>query len=485
MNTAEGHDGLTEAALRRVGGIINNKWRLDVLLGVGGSAAVYAATHRNGNRVAIKMLHAHLSLDEVIRTRLQQEGYAANLIEHPGAVRILDDDRSEDGSVFLVMELLAGESLDARLKRKGWRLPRAEALGITFGLLDVLTAAHAKGVIHRDIKPDNVFVTREGQIKVLDFGIARVLDLPPGVNRTRNGALFGTLGFMAPEQALARSQEIDARTDLWAAGATLFTLLSGRLVHEAPTANEQLVNAATRHAPPLGAVIPDVDPLLAALVDRALAFRREDRWQSAPEMQDAVREVAAADSGPLGAPILQGPRVSVEVDLEAVGEARGRWASSSFSALQPSIVREAVAPTIILSQPRQRSGGFVMVAVAAVVVLAGVLGRQFWTGSGRAAARPQPQVEAKLDDSVATSRGALAASHETPSMLLPARAMREEGPSGDEAEVVPEADDDASRPRRRILRRLVRSSESGGPGPSSATGDHSVTDNDALWGRRH
>jgi serine/threonine protein kinase len=483
VNTAEGHDGLTEAALRRVGGKINNKWRLDVLLGVGGSAAVYAATHRNGNRVAIKMLHAHLSLDEVIRTRLQQEGYAANLIDHPGAVRILDDDRSEDGSVFLVMELLAGEGLDARLKRKGWRLPRAEALGITFGLLEVLAAAHAKGVIHRDIKPDNVFVTREGQIKVLDFGIARVLDLPPGVNRTRNGALFGTLGFMAPEQALARSHEIDARTDLWAVGATLFTLLSGRLVHEAPTANEQLVNAATRHAPPLATVIPDVDPLLATLVDRALAFRPEDRWQSAPEMQDAVRDVAAAASGPLGIPMLHGPRVSVEVDLEAVDQARGRWASSSFSALQPSIVREPLPPTIILSRPQQRSGGFVMVAVAAVVILAGFLGRQVWSGSRRDPGRPQPV--AKDEGTMASPGGALASSNETPSVLLPAHAVPEVAVAGDQVEVVPEADDDASRPQRRVLRHLVRSSASGGTGASGAAGDRSVRDDDALWGRRH
>jgi serine/threonine protein kinase len=475
VNTAERHDGLTAAALRRVGSILNNKWRLDVLLGVGGSAAVYAATHRNGNRVAIKLLHAHLSLDEVIRERLQQEGYAANLIDHPGAVRILDDDRAEDGSVFLVMELLAGEGLDVRLKRKGWRLPRAEALGITFGLLDVLAAAHDKGVVHRDIKPDNIFVTREGQIKVLDFGIARVLDLPPGANRTRNGALFGTLGFMAPEQALARSHEIDARTDIWAVGATLFTLVSGRLVHEAPTANEQLVNAATRAAPPLDSVLPEVDALLAVLVDRALAFHPQERWQSAGEMQEAVRQVALAAAGPQAMPLLQGPRISVEVDLEAVGQVRGRWASSSMPAVPPSIIREAPAPTMMLS-PRagQRRGG-TWVALAAALLLAGAGGRWVWLNR-----TAHVEVPGRAGDDPASGAATLAA-HEAPSVVLPALAGPALARAGDVAEVVPEASDEASKPHRHMLRRLVRPSSTA-PSPASAS---SVTDDDALWGHRH
>ena len=328
---AEMNDGLVEVARRRQGGILNGKWRLDGLLGVGGMAAVYAATHRNGHRVAIKVLHTHFSLDESFCQKLQQEGYVANLIDHPGALRILDDDRAEDGSVFLVMELLEGEALDARLKRKGWRLPAIEVLGVGFSVLDVLAAAHAKGIVHRDIKPDNIFVTRSGEIKVLDFGIARTLDTPGGMGRSRNGALFGTLGFMAPEQALGRSPEIDSRTDLWSLGATMFTLLTGRLVHEAPTANEQLVCSATRPAPPLASVMPEVDPGLAQLIDRALAFSPADRWPSAADMQLALQEVAL-HIGP--GIVLQPPRVSAEHDVDAVLQATaaraGRWTASAL-----------------------------------------------------------------------------------------------------------------------------------------------------------
>ena len=260
--------------------------------------------------------------------------------------------------MFLVMELLEGEALDARLKRKGWRLPAAEVLGIGFTVLDVLAAAHAKGVVHRDIKPDNIFVTRSAEIKVLDFGIARTLDTPAGMGRTRNGALFGTLGFMAPEQALGRTAEIDHRTDLWSLGATMFTLLTGRLVHEAPTANEQLVFAATRPAPPLASVMPELDPGLAQLIDRALAFSPADRWPSAADMQLALQEVAL-HIGP--GIVLQPPRLSGEHDVDAVLQATamrsGRWTASAMPTLPPRAVLVRVVVRFHRSPRRSLSIG--------------------------------------------------------------------------------------------------------------------------------
>jgi serine/threonine-protein kinase len=257
----EPQDTLAVTAQQRVGQVLNGKWRLDQLLGVGGMAAVYAATHRNGNRVAVKMLHPHCVANDAIRSRFQREGYVANMIDHVGAVRVLDDDRSEDGGVFLVMELLEGETLEERIKRRG-RLPAEEALGIVYHLLETLAVAHGKGVVHRDIKLDNVFITRAGEVKVLDFGIARLAEASwqNSADRTRTNATMGTPAFMAPEQALGRSSEVDAKTDLWAVGATLFKLLTARNVHEATTINEQLVNAATKPAPPLRSVLPGARP---------------------------------------------------------------------------------------------------------------------------------------------------------------------------------------------------------------------------------
>ena len=168
-------DSLVKAQAR-VGSVLKDKWRLDTLIGVGGMAAVYAATHRNKNRVAVKMLHAQFSGDENVRTRFLREGYLANTVEHTGAVKVLDDEVDEDGSAFLVMELLDGETIEARWARKKHRLDPGEVLAIGDKLLDVLAAAHSKGLVHRDIKPENIFLTREGTLKVLDFGIARIFE---------------------------------------------------------------------------------------------------------------------------------------------------------------------------------------------------------------------------------------------------------------------------------------------------------------------
>jgi serine/threonine protein kinase len=475
-------DELTEAALRRVGQILKGKWRLDSLLGVGGTAAVYAATHRNGNRVAIKILHAHVSMDSAVMVRLQQEGYAANLVEHPGAVRILDDDRAEDGSIFLVMELLLGEGLDMRLRRKGWQLPEAEVLGIAFCLLEVLAAAHDKGVIHRDIKPDNIFLTREGHIKVLDFGIARLLEAPEGVPRPRPGALFGTLGFMAPEQAVGATNEIGPTTDLWAVGATMFTLLTGRVVHEAVSPNEQLLKAATSAAPPLALMLPMVNPALAMIVDRALAFDRAHRWQSALEMQNAVRALAEATAGPYAQPILQGPRLSVELDLLEDKELRP-WQT-------PHIIRasgrDLYPPTMVM--PRRARPWKTIAAVALVASFAvGVfLQRSLLKVSSRASAAtavaipgaPVPVTEA----AAATKALPLATTPPAPQPVTSRLAKTPEPTATESAKTEAGATD-------RPLTKLARGRASRAGGRANArlarrAGARSIND-DALWGRRH
>ena len=167
-------DPLVVRARQRVGQVLREKWRLDVLLGVGGMAAVYGATHRNGSRAAVKILHSELSTNAEVRSRFTREGHAANAVGHDGAVKVIDDDVAEDGSLYLVTELLDGETLEDRRERSGGRLREDEVLSIADQLLDVLGAAHAKGVVHRDIKPANIFLTRSGQLKVLDFGIAHL-----------------------------------------------------------------------------------------------------------------------------------------------------------------------------------------------------------------------------------------------------------------------------------------------------------------------
>jgi eukaryotic-like serine/threonine-protein kinase len=291
---------LARRAHVRLGTTLRGKYRLDSVLGIGGMAVVFAATHRNAKRFAVKMLHPELSLDASLCARFLREGYAANSVNHPGTVAVLDDDVTEDGAAFIVMELLDGVAVDALWQQHDRRLPVGPAVSIVEQLLDVLAAAHENGVVHRDIKPSNLFVTRDGALKVLDFGIARARDAAnatAGALSTTTGMLLGTPAFMAPEQALANSSEIDALTDLWAAGATLFTLLSGRLVHEANNPSQLLVRAATEKAPPLGSVSPEVPAAIAHVVDRGLAFEKEARWPDAASMRVALCKAYASVFG--------------------------------------------------------------------------------------------------------------------------------------------------------------------------------------------
>lgn len=275
----------------RVGLTLGGKWRLDRVIGVGGMAAVYEATHRNRNRVAIKMLHPTLSLDAGTRHRFLREGYVANTIRHEGAVQVLDDDMTEDGVAYLVMELLEGESVEERMNRKGGFLGLVEALQITEELLDVLAAAHDQGVVHRDIKPDNLFLTQSGRLKVLDFGIARLHQ--GDSSQTKVGSFMGTPAYCAPEQARGRWDEVDARTDLFSVGANLFACITGRHVHEAETSSEQLALAISATAPSLREALPDAPDELVELVDRALSYTKDERYQSARAMKAAVRRVRA------------------------------------------------------------------------------------------------------------------------------------------------------------------------------------------------
>jgi serine/threonine protein kinase len=273
----------------RVGQTLKGKWVIERLIAVGGMSAVYGATHRNGRRAAIKVLQAAFARDPEVRKRFLREGYVANKIDHPGAVAILDDDIAGDGAPFLVMELLEGESLSAWLSRVGGTLPVPEVLAVAEQLLEVLEVAHDYGIIHRDIKPGNVFVTKTGHAKLLDFGLARIRDGVLSLVPTAAGIVMGTAGYMAPEQARGAPDEIDARTDLFAVGALVFRALSGAVVNRRATPFDTMIAAMKDPAPPFATAFPGAGPLLAEAMDRALAFDKRARWQTARAMADAVR----------------------------------------------------------------------------------------------------------------------------------------------------------------------------------------------------
>jgi serine/threonine-protein kinase len=241
---------------------------------------------------AVKLLHPELSMRDDVRQRFLREGVAANSVKHPGAVAVTDNDTAEDGAAFLVMELLEGGEVQQLSEMYGGRMPVERVLAIAYQLLDVLDSAHAKMIVHRDIKPANLFLTTDGTLKVLDFGIARAREAiaggPAGSQNTGTGILLGTPAFMAPEQALAKTAEIDGQTDVWAAAATFFTLVTGDLVHPGDNPSQLLVFAATEHARPLTNVAPEIPLPIAQAVDRGLAFAKAARWPTAVAMREAL-----------------------------------------------------------------------------------------------------------------------------------------------------------------------------------------------------
>ena len=284
---------LRRIAEKRVGQMLCNKWHVDKLVDIGGMAAVYAATHRNGNRVAIKLLHPSYSRTPIVRERFLREGYLANKVKHPAAVTVLDDDTDDDGSVFLVMELLEGQSMEALLRNSGGILSVQHVLAIADQTLDVLISAHAAGVIHRDIKPGNIYLTRKGQVKVLDFGLAKLKESDSNMQLTGTGVVMGTSSYMPPEQARSDWASVDGRTDLYALGAVMFRALSGRIIHVAETPVDRLIAARTKHAVSLATIAPKLAKPVVDVVDRALKFSMDERWKDAKTMQTAVRQAFA------------------------------------------------------------------------------------------------------------------------------------------------------------------------------------------------
>ena len=272
-----------------VGAVLRGKYRIDRILGVGGMAVVYEATHSNSRRFALKILRPEFSVQEIVRTRFIREGYIANSVGHPDVVAIIDDDVDEKGCPFLVMELLKGMSCGVLATPAAAPNPVREALGIICRVLDVLEAAHAKGIVHRDIKPENVFVTEDGVVKVLDFGIAKLHET--AYDATQTGIRMGTPAFMAPEQAMAKTREVDARTDIWSVGATLFAMLSGQFVNDAENAAQMHIKRAVEPARSLGDVAPGLDPAVVEITMKALSFDKDSRYESAATMRDAIQSV--------------------------------------------------------------------------------------------------------------------------------------------------------------------------------------------------
>lgn len=291
---------------RFIGQKIAGKYAIESLIGSGNMGAVYKGTHVDLRRpVAVKVLHDWNRKSNQFAERFKSEALAASHLDHPNITRVLDYGQATDGTLYLVMEYVGGVSLEAVIATEG-SLAQSRAVKIGLQIASSLALAHDAGIVHRDIKPENILVaTTRGpdggivdKVKVCDFGIAKRQNDP---ELTALGVIVGSPAYMAPEQV--RGETVDARTDIYCFGVTLYEALTGRLPHEAESMDELFRKKLHEPATRPGALGITLDPLLEDVVLRALESKRQDRHPNARELQSELVEV------------LKTMRVGIEVDL--------------------------------------------------------------------------------------------------------------------------------------------------------------------------
>ena len=283
------------------------------LLGAGGMGEVYRARDtRLGREVAIKVLPAERMADENRRQRFVQEARAASALNHPNIVTIYEIE-SADGIDFIVMEYVPGKSLDLLIPRQGMRVP--EVLRIAIPMADALARAHARGIVHRDLKPANVVVSSEGVVKILDFGLAKLLageeasDEQEAVRTetaagplSHPGTVAGTAGYMSPEQATA--EKVDSRSDVFSLGAVLYEMVTGRRAFAGNSTAETLAAVVRDQPKAPSAVVPSVPRDLEKLILRCLQKDPGRRFQHMADVGVELNEIKEeSDSQPAAAAV--------------------------------------------------------------------------------------------------------------------------------------------------------------------------------------
>lgn len=271
------------------GKTLRGRYKIEELLGKGGMSSVYKATDPNLRRtVAIKLIHKHLSSDPQFVSRFEEEAAAVAQLDHPNVIKVYDFD--QDGDIyFMVLEFVPGESLQERLIRlneANRRFSLGELIEIAASICDALDYAHARGTIHRDVKPANIMFNKNGQAILMDFGIAKIIG---GKQQTATGLIVGTAVYMSPKQT--ESKQPDSRIDIYSLGVVLFEMVGGRPPFEGDSAMEIMLKHLNDPVPDLSELNSETPPALKKIIEKALAKELQDRYQSASEMAVALRDV--------------------------------------------------------------------------------------------------------------------------------------------------------------------------------------------------
>jgi serine/threonine-protein kinase len=367
----------------RPGTVIEGKYRIERELGHGGMGVVYEATHLMlARKVAIKLLSPALRDRGDLAKRMIREARVVSAIGHPNIVGVTDLGLT-DGTPFIVMELLSGVTLEDELAQRGPLAP-PDAIGIASAVLDALDAAHRRSVIHRDIKPANIMLVREPNgrrvVKVLDFGIAKVGD---GDDTTKTALVLGTPVALAPEQALG--EDVDARADVFAVGALLYTLLVGEPPFAAREATVVIARTLEGKFTPASQRVASVSPQLDAVIARALARSRDDRFPDASAMIEALRactgKVAAPRQAARTRDVVAAPVAPVRAEPSPPAR-DGRFAPPAVARLDVATMIDrppATAPAV--AHDATARSPFVPIVIAVVVIAGGFAGWRWYAGS--------------------------------------------------------------------------------------------------------
>jgi len=337
-----------------IGQTIGGRYQIETLLGQGGMSAVYRGVDPNLRRViAIKLIHPHLSVNPDFVERFKEEAAAVAGLRHPNIVQV--HDFNNDGpTYYMVMEYLAGETLQARLKRLTTahrQFSLEEALRFSRQICEAAGYAHRRGLVHRDIKPANVMLDLHGQAILMDFGIVKIVG---GQYHTATGATIGTAMYMSPEQI--RSEVVDERCDIYALGVMLFEMLSGRPPYEADSTLTVMMMHLNDPLPDLRDLRPDVPPAVLGILNKALAKERENRYQTAAEMAAALKRVQESlDSETLAAGLTAQtvepapPEMVITPAVIPVEEATLKAAAVRLASPSPSATPQATPADLALA----------------------------------------------------------------------------------------------------------------------------------------
>jgi serine/threonine protein kinase len=397
-----------------VGQVLNDRYRIDERISEGGMGTVYRATHvLMDKRVAIKVLHPSLAADDKIVARFSREARAASRISHPHALNVTDFGESESGVVFLVMEFLDGKTLKEVIQSEG-PMPLPRMVEIIEQVAGALDSAHAEGVVHRDLKSDNIMLIEAPNgsdwAKVLDFGIAKIKEPVGGTDPalTAPNLIIGTPQYMSPEQC-SQASEIDSRSDIYSLGIIIYEMLTGHVPFTGDSPTAIMMKQLQEPPPSVMEERDDLPPQVGMVITSALAKRPEDRFQSAGELSEALAAaangkaaasaVAAAATNPASASS-ETNRIIVPTDSNEAPRNTREHELDEETVISPrpaavAYETRAARTTQMVEPPKSNLWRVIIPALAGLIVLVGVIYAVTYKGnSAEPSANQQPGLTA-------------------------------------------------------------------------------------------